>query len=417
MAIKTNGASVGQLWNKLSNAFVDDPLRILLTSGLAAVVIVTTSLLLFNHPYPLARQPFPDAHEYLNTAYRLAHGHGYTTTVRDNPRSGITQVVNPPRFPPGTSLVLAPFALLGHYPGNVEFGSRVLVVGLVLATGWAAYTLAGWYAALVASLVASTSEFVLVNSHLVMSDALGALLAVLCLPLLRINKIWAMYLVGFIAGYGFVVREAGLVIVVCALIVVSRWDRLRVIAGAFLPVVGLLLYNWSTFGRPWKTGYDYWLGHFHEYALRYAFKHPWKPGGEIGLFASPLHIFNLVAYGPKGAYAILPSAIFYPLILLGFSAVFGPPLFSLLGLIAAVKRWRWPEARFTLLLTVLTALVYMPNFTQDPRFMAGPCFVLIAWASAALVHIAPRAFSTLLGIAPPGDRPQAAAASEEADRQ
>ena len=146
-------------------------------------------------PYPMAKQPFPDAHEYLNAADRLAHGQGYTTTVRDNLYSPhIDQAVNPPRFPPGTSLVLAPFALIGTFPGNVEFGSRLIVVGLVVATGWAAFSMAGWYTALLAALLVSISEFAARSSHVVMSDALAALLIVVCVPLIKRRTSGSAYL-------------------------------------------------------------------------------------------------------------------------------------------------------------------------------------------------------------------------------
>jgi hypothetical protein len=65
--------------------------------------------------------------------------------------------------------------------------------------------------------------------------------------------------------------------------------------------------------------------------------------------------------------------------------VFGPPLVTLVGLIAVVRRWRWRSSRFTLVLIVLTVLVFLPNLGQDPRYMAGTDMVLLAWAGAAAV--------------------------------
>jgi hypothetical protein len=373
----------------LAEVYSDDPFRVIVLGGLGALALVFTVLLLLRQPFSLVEQPFPDAHEYINTAARLAHGHGYTTTVRDFPSSPhLRQSVNPPRFPPGTSLVLAPFAWIGHYPGNIEFGSRLLVVALVIATGWAAFTIAGWYAALLAAFVTSTSEFALLSTRVVMSDALAALLIVVSLPLMKLHTKWSVYLLGFLAGYGVVIRESGVIVVACVLIVMTQWDRLRAAAGASLPILGLAVYNWSTFGSPWRTGYSYWLGSFPYYSLSYVFKHPWPPGGIEGYFADSLHLFHLVAYTHSGVIGLLPNIWFYPLILLGCSAVFGPPGFTLLGMIAAAFWWRRREARFTLLLAALTAIFYMPNFTQDPRFMAGPCILLTVWASAAVVHLA-----------------------------
>lgn len=192
---------------------------------------------------------------------------------------------------------------------------------------------------------------------------------------------------GLIAGYGFVIRESGIIVVACVLVVVAGWDRLRVGVAAALPIAGLAIYNWATFGAPWRTGQAYWLGSFHLYSLSYVLKHPWSEGGEIN-YAFSLRFFHLLGHTHSGFIALVPNLWFYPLILLGFSTVFGLPWVTLVGLIAAAWRWRLPEARFTLLLAVLTVVFYMPNFEQDPRYLAGPCFLLTAWAAAAVVHVA-----------------------------
>ena len=59
-------------------------------------------------------------------------------------------------------LILAPFGLVGLYAGNIQFGSRLVVVALVIAAGWATFVIARWYAALLAASITSTSEFALV---------------------------------------------------------------------------------------------------------------------------------------------------------------------------------------------------------------------------------------------------------------
>ena len=372
---------------RLKACFSQNPLRATVLSALGVLALAFTVLLLLRQPFSLTRQPFPDAHEYLNAANRLAHGHGYTTTVRDNAFSHLGQSVNPPRYPPGTSLVLAPFALIGHYPGNVEFGSRLIVVALVIAAGWAAFVIAGWYAALLTAFITSVSEFALISARVVMSDALAALLIVIAVPLMKVHRSWGVYLLGFLAGYGVVIREGGVIVVACLLVVMAGWDRLRIAAGAVLPILGLAIYGWVTFGAPWKTGYGYWLGKFPPYSFSYVLKHPWPPGGE-GFYAESLHLFHLVGYTHSGVIGVVPNLFFYPLVLLGSSAAFGPPLFTSIGLIAAARWWRRREARFTLLLAALAMLFYMPNYSQDPRFLAGPGILLTAWGSAAVVHVA-----------------------------
>jgi hypothetical protein len=381
-------------------AFLASPGHVIALSVLAILTLTSVLLLLFQHPLTLRNQPFPDAHEYLNAAYRFAHGHGYTTTVRDNLSSPhIRQPVNPPRYPPGTSVVLAPFALIGSYPANVEFGAKVIVVALVLATGWAGYSLGGWYPALLAALVTSVSPFATHNAQVVMSDALATLLAVVCVPLMTLRAKWAIYLAGFFAGYGFVCREAGLVVIVCLLIVLRGSDRLRVAAGAVAPMVGLAIYNWSAFGAPWRTGYSYWLVGFNQYSPSYVLKHPWPPGGEQ-YYASSLQLFHLVGNSSGGAIGTLPNLWFYPLIALGFSAVFGPPLLTLVGLFVAIRSWRRREARFTLILAAGSVLFFMPEYSQDPRYMAAPCVLLTVWATVGLVELTRRMWRRYGAVSP-----------------
>ena len=371
----------------LRTALKNSPGHAIALGGLAVLTAGVLVLLLFSHPFSVSSQPFPDAHEYLNAAYRLAHGQGYTTTVRDSVYSPhVRQAVNPPRYPPGTSLVLAPFALLGSYPGNVELGSRLIVIGLVVVTGWAGYSIGGWYAALISGLVIAVSPFARLNTHIVMSDPLGALLVVVCVPLMRVRGTWATYLVGFLAGFGVVVRDSGLIVVVCLLIVAQGKGRLRVALGAVGPIVGLALYNRSTFGAPWASGYSYWLGPFREYSLSYVFKHPW-PTVNVGLYQSSLSLFHLAAQSSTGPIGPLPNLVFYPLILLGFSTVYGVPGLTLIGLVTAIRSWKRPQARFTVLVACGSVVFYIPNFGQDTRLLAGPCILLTAWGAVGLVGI------------------------------
>jgi hypothetical protein len=219
-----------------------------------------------------------------------------------------------------------------------------------------------------------------------MSDALSALLIVLCVPLMKLRTKWATYLLGLVAGYGIVCRESGVVVVACLLIVIQGRDRIRVIVGAAPPILALTLYNWSTFGAPWSTGYGYWYGDFPLYSLSYITKHPWPPGGQ-GYYASSLQLFHLVGQSNAGVIGTLPNLFFYPLIVLGFSAVYGPPWLTLVGLVTSVRSWAFREARFTLLLAAGSVIFFMMNYAQDPRFVAGPCILLTVWATFGLVQV------------------------------
>ncbi len=158
------------------------------------------------------------------------------------------------------------------------------------------------------------------------------------------------------------------------------------------PIIGLALYNWATFGKPWSTGYSYWLGSFPQYALSYVTKHPWPPGGQ-GYYQGSLQYFHLIEQSHGSLIGPLPNLLFYPLILLGFSTVFGPPLLTLLGLIVAIRSWHSPEARFTLAIAGASVIFYMANYSQDPRFLAGPCIALTVWGSLGAVKIARAAWN------------------------
>ena len=129
--------------------------------------------------------------------------------------------------------MLAPFGLVGHYPGNIEFGSRLVVVALVIAAGWATFIIAGWYAALLAAFVTSTSEFALVSTPRCDVRRIGRSADSCLCAAHEVPYKWSVYLLGFVAGYGVVVRQSGVIVVACLLMVMTGWDRFRVVAGAY----------------------------------------------------------------------------------------------------------------------------------------------------------------------------------------
>jgi hypothetical protein len=306
----------GGIRSRIEHASTADFFQFIALVTLAVILLLVLISLATQRLFSIADQPFPDAHEYIDAAHRLANVLGYTTTVRDFPLSPhLAQAVNPPRFPPGTSLVLAPFALVGSFPGNVEFGSRLIVVALVLAVAWAGYSLAGIWTALIASLLVATSDFAVISTHEVMSDALSALLAVVLLPLMRIRATWSVYLCGVLAGYSVVVREGGIVVVICLLVVLSGWDRLKAGLAACVPIAGLALYNWFTFGAPWRSGQGYWLGTLKIYSPSFILKHPWLH--DLTGYNGELRLFHLVEHSAHGPIGPLPNVVFYPLVALG----------------------------------------------------------------------------------------------------
>src|SRR4051794_39476905 len=139
----------------------------------AALLTTAVSLgpLLMIEARPLNRQPSPDAQEYADAAHHLALGDGYVTTIY----RGETR---PPRYPPGFSLALAPFAMAGTYPANVQLGSKLLVMLYLVVTLVTAWMVAGPLAAAVAVALVGSSPFAVRYASLVMSDAFAAVLTV-----------------------------------------------------------------------------------------------------------------------------------------------------------------------------------------------------------------------------------------------
>jgi hypothetical protein len=175
------------------------------------------------------------------------------------------------------------------------------------------------------------------------------------------------------------------VVVICLLLVLSGWDRLKAGLAACVPIAGLALYNWFTFGAPWRSGQGYWLGTLKIYSASFILKHPWLH--DLTGYNGELRLFHLVEHTAHGPIGPLPNLVFYPLVALGFTTVFGPPLVSLLGLVASAWWWRQKEAQFALLLTVLTVLFYLPNLNQTPRYLAAPCIILVIWASVGATRL------------------------------
>ena len=86
------------------------------------------------------------------------------------------------------------------------------------------------------------------------------------------------------------------------------------------------------------------------------------PGRRNGWYAFSLRFFHLVGHTHAGFPSLLPNIWFYPLILLGFSTVFGPPWLTLLGLLAA--GWSWRQRFFCS--PASRSSIHMPNYGQDP---------------------------------------------------
>src|SRR6185295_12666435 len=164
-------------------------------------------------PRPLNRQPSPDAQEYADAARHLAAGDGYVTTIyRGEPR--------PPRYPPGFSLALAPFALVGSYPANVQLGSKLYAMLYLIVTLVAAWVVAGPLAAAVAVALVGSSPFAVRYASLVMSDAFAAALAVGALALVHRASMPRLGGAGLLSGGLVLVRLTGVLTAVALVLAV-----------------------------------------------------------------------------------------------------------------------------------------------------------------------------------------------------
>lgn len=345
----------------------------------AAVGLVLLSVLSVA-PRPFADQPFPDAHETADATRQLVSGNGYATYVHENKR-------HPPRYPPGFSLALAPFAAAGDdYPWNVQRGATFYAALYVLIGAVAAWALGGPAAGALAAVLLGLSPFAKAEASIIMSDAFSAgMTAVLMLLVLRPTP-WRISAAGFLAG-ALVATRLPMLVNLAALLIVLPWGlRKRALLFAVPPMAALLLYNWATFGSPLRTGYEYWLPGVKKFALSFAHVTPIQGDGPW-LVADLLdgRLLRWVCPCPLGGpQAALSNVAFYPAVLVGLFWVFVPPLFPLLGMLYGWERRREPAVQFALLVTAFTLPLFIFYYYQATRFMAAPMMLLGIFASAML---------------------------------
>lgn len=360
--------------------------------------------LLTSKPVPLDSQPFPDSQAYADMAFQIANGNGFLTRIDERlpadqqPTSGH---LNPSRYPPGLSLVLAPFVRFGDNElSDTQTGARFIAVLLLLAIFAASAALGGPTAAGIAALVTWMSPFVKKSSRLVMSDAFGALLTVAILAVLavawspktreRAREAWAV-LAGMFAGYGVLARLGALFILVALLASVGRWRIRKFVALGTAPfLIFLGTYQWTQFGHPLKTGYSYYLPTLVAFDLGNITKE--------NLFGEHGNIYNDKLDGrlmewtspcddcgsPMGKASNL---VFYPALLLGLYWIYFPPLFSVLGGWELFRRRRTVAARFGGLVVIANLLIALAYFYQGGRLVAPAALVLLVYSAAGVARL------------------------------
>jgi hypothetical protein len=336
-------------------------------------------------PVAMQDQPFPDAAEYADAAHQLAVGNGYVTYVADRgPQYRLNDAAQPPRYPPGVSLALAPFALAGTFPANVQIGSKVLTGLYVAAAYYAAVALGGPIAATLTVLALGVAPFVPESAALTLSDAFAACITVLSVALLHRPSAGKITAVGLISGAALLIRLTAVVNIAAFLLAVPNRFRLRLAIMSVPGGVALAIYQWRTFGSPLRTGYDYYLPGLKNFGREYLL----NPLGRDGpwVYGDRLHgaLMNWVCPCPVGGpEAALPNIVFYAAVVVGAFWVIAPPFAPIVGLFEAYRRRRDPAAAAALWLTIGSACFFSFYFYQAGRFVAGPVTVLLVFGAAA----------------------------------
>ncbi|MEA2637912.1 MAG: hypothetical protein QOE18_969 [Chloroflexota bacterium] len=341
---------------------------------------------------PLALQPAPDSIEYATAARSLATGHGYYASS-----SAAHAWRQPPRYPPGYPMALAPFAAVGSYPRDVQRGAKFWAMVYVLIAVIAAWTLGGPLAAMLAAAFIGVSPFARDAGGLVLSDAFTAGLTVLMLPLLRFINRPGARLAGAASGFALLARVTGGVNLIGTLAAMPRRHLKSVLLFALPSLILLGALQWVLFGNPLETGYSYWGVAKHNFSLSYLtggsttregpFIFPDLLNGRLLNWVCPCQV--------GGSQASMPNLTFYPTLLAGLFWVFSPPLVPILGLVYAWRHRRSAIGRYTLIVLLLSLIVFAVYFYQGTRFMAGPATLLTVLASVWLAETADRWWSRL----------------------
>jgi hypothetical protein len=349
----------------------------------ATFAVMTTALVLWvvlsAEPRTLGQQPFPDSHEYADAARHLAAGDGYVTTVHDN-------LAQPPRYPPGLSLVLVPFAVFGGtYPGSILAATHWLGVVYVLGAAATAWLVGGPIAAGLAAALVGTAPFAIESASLVMADALVTAITVLVAGLLQRRTLAPAAVAAVLTGVLALLRLSALA-AVPALVLALPKGRLRRAAAYLVPgIVALAVFQWTAFGSPLRTGYDYWLPNLRMFDAEYALR---RPMGDTPTMVGDMLNGQLLGWlcpcpDEGGPLTRLPNVAFYPAVIFGPFWIFAPPLVGLVGFVYALLHWREPAARFSVWLTLLTCSVLAVYVFQAARLAAAPAVLLAVYAAVA----------------------------------
>ena len=334
---------------------------------------------------PLDRQPYPDSHEYADGARQLVSGKGYVTYVHDNDTWPDDGQARPPRYPPGFSLALVPFAALGTYPDVVLGAAKWFAAFYVIVVVAAAWSMAGPLAAMIAAGLVGISPFGEQSAVVLLADTFGAALTVLLVPLLNKPTPFRSALAGLVAGCSVLVKFSMIVNIAALALATRGQTRRRALLFTAPALAGLFLYQWLTFGGPLKTGYGYWSPGRDRFSLSHATGWSERPQGVA--FSDLMHgkLMQGVCPCPEaGPQLALPSIIFYPAVLAGFFWIFSPPLVTIAALFYFWRRWRDPPVTAAICIIALTFALYIGHVYQSERFVASAATLLVVFAAVTI---------------------------------
>jgi hypothetical protein len=376
-----------------------EPLKKFIAS---VVVLVCVVSLLSKNPKPIESQPFPDSAEYVDVALQISNGHGFKTSIDEQkPATEQTnKVLRPSRYPPGFPLVLSLFTNVSRsQTEGIQIGSKMVGIFLLVAMFIASWLMSGPMAALLVALLGIYSPFVGGAGKLVMSDALGAAIVVIILIFFLLGDRYPKFLhstgvaIGFLSGYAVLVRLSAVVVLLAALICSLKRRTFIVTALAALPgLMFLAVYQWTEFGNPFFTGYDYYLPNLKEFAMQYVNK-PDLFGEKGYIFADRLN-GSLMRWtcpcpvaGPTGHS---PNWFFYPSLLGGFFWIYAPPGLGVLGLYAMFRGKSLSHGLFAIVVSVGTVTLFTGYFYQGARLVAPAGVLVMIFSANGTVSVARR---------------------------
>lgn len=358
-------------------ARVANALNALIIAGVVASVLAVM-------PRPLVTQPFPDSHELADSTQRWVSGNGYTTRVHGNRPQ-------PPMYPPGFPLALAPFAAVSHdYPSDVQRGATFYAAIYVFTAAIAAWSLRGSAASAVIALLIGISPFARVEASVILSDALAVALTILLVPLLKHPTDSRVSVAAVVAGALIAIRLPMFVVLVSLFLALPTASWRRLVAYSAPPLAALAIFNWRTFGSVFRTGYHYYsAAGLRSFRPGFAVTSP-MPGDGPWIIPDVLGGTFLrwtCPCPPGGPQAAMSNPAYYAAVLAGLFWLFLPPLVPLVGAVYMWRNRRSADVRFALSVIVFTFLLFIFYDYQGARFMAAPVTLLGVFAAAEIARL------------------------------